>query len=251
MDLHNVHEALSAHDVDMSKSSFTNASLAASRFDDVSLAGATFTNANLSGMVLDDVNLTGASISKAKLAGMVLDDVNLTGTSISNANLSGTVLDDVNLTGALISNANVTGMRINGILVDDLMRAYRGAAGAVLYAKDLPRLRRFYEKALGFVVETTQRDHAVLVSPALRLTLVEIPAHISSSIEIVDPPRLRSESPTKLVFSTTNIAAVRAIARELGGNVLPPEREWELDAGRRCDGNDPEGNVFQLREEPA
>lgn len=221
MNLHHIREALSATDADLSKSSFTNINLAESRFTDVNLTGATFSDANLSGIVCADVNLTGASIS----------------------------------------NANVTDMRINGILVDDLMRAYRAGgehsmlrtashrAAAVLYAKDVARLRPFYENVLELEVETTASDHVILASPAFRLFIVAIPAHIASSIQIGEPPALRSESPTKLVFSTRSIAGARATARGYGGDVLPAEREWEFEGNRLCDGNDPEGNVFQLRED--
>lgn len=207
MDLHNVRTALSARDADLSKSSFLDTSLAESRFGDVNLAGATFTNTNLAGLVCVDVTLEGASIS----------------------------------------NANLAGMRINGILVEDLLRAYR-AAGVVLYAKDVARLRGFYQNVLGFALDSRQTDHVVLVSPGLRLVIVEIPKHISASIEVGDPPRLRSESPTKLIFPTASIAATREAARDHGGNILPVEREWEFDGSRVCDGNDPEGNVFQLKQ---
>lgn len=237
MDLHHVRETLSALDADLSKSSF----------DDVNLAGATFTNAKLAESRFNDVNLAGATFTNATLAKARFDDVNLAGATFTNTNLAGLTCVDVNLEGASISDANLTGMRINGILVEDLLRAYR-SAGAVVYAKDVARLEAFYQNVLGFELEAAQRDHAVLVSPALRLTIVAIPAEISSSIEISEPPRLRSESPTKLVFPTTSIASARASARNHGGEVLPVEREWEFGGSRVCDGNDPEGNVIQLRE---
>jgi uncharacterized protein YjbI with pentapeptide repeats len=85
VNIQNVHEAVVARDADMTESSFLNTKLAESRFEDVNLRGATFTNASLAGIVCTDVDLSGASIS----------------------------------------NANVSGMTINGILVDEMMRAYR------------------------------------------------------------------------------------------------------------------------------
>ena len=35
----------------------------------------------------------------------------------------------------------------------------------------------------------------------------------------------------------------------LGGELNPPDREWQLGSERICDGVDPEGNVFQVRAE--
>jgi len=45
-----------------------------------------------------------------------------------------------------------------------------------------------------------------------------------------------------------SIAASRETAAKLGGELNPPEREWEFDQAKVCDGHDPEGNVFQLRQ---
>lgn len=33
----------------------------------------------------------------------------------------------------------------------------------------------------------------------------------------------------------------------LGGELNPPDQEWQLGTTRICDGHDPEGNVFQVR----
>jgi catechol 2,3-dioxygenase-like lactoylglutathione lyase family enzyme len=215
MDLHNLRESVSVQDADMKTSSFVNAKLSGSRFDDVNLQDATFTNVNLRGAAYANVNLSGASIVNANLAGMTLD----------------------------------------GVLVDDLLRAYRlrvtraeGRAGAVVYAKNVARLQQFYRHVLGFTLVHEAGDHVVLTAPAFQLVLVGVPAAIASSIEVGDPPRLRVESPTKLTFVTTSIATVRALANGYGGAVLPSEKEWDFDGARVCDGSDPEGNVFQLRE---
>jgi uncharacterized protein YjbI with pentapeptide repeats len=215
MDSHNVRKGLSVQDADMTESSFVNTKLTKSRFDDVNLQNSTFTNVNLAGVAYVDVNLRGASIA----------------------------------------NANLTGMTVDGIPIDDMLRAYRhrekrrdGPSGAVLYVKDVTRLRQFYQHVVGFKVQHAARDHVVLASPAFQLVLVEVPSSIASSIDVTEPPRLRTESPTKLSFATADIAAVRVAAPQYGGGVLPRESEWDFDGARVCDGNDPEGNVFQLRE---
>lgn len=50
------------------------------------------------------------------------------------------------------------------------------------------------------------------------------------------------------VLAAADLAAVRVSAPEHGGGMLPRESEWDFDGVRGCDGNDPEGNLFQLRE---
>ena len=47
-----------------------------------------------------------------------------------------------------------------------------------------------------------------------------------------------------------SIAEARVRAAGLGGEVWPVDREWEATSRgfRACDGRDPEGNVFQVRE---
>jgi predicted enzyme related to lactoylglutathione lyase len=56
------------------------------------------------------------------------------------------------------------------------------------------------------------------------------------------------DTPLKLVFSVVDIAQARERAAELGGAVSPVAREWEFEGARLCDGHDPEGNIFQLRQ---
>lgn len=129
---------------------------------------------------------------------------------------------------------------------DDDRRA--PSAGAVIYAHSLPVLSAFYEGLFGLAVTERATDHVLLTSPALRLVIVAIPAHIAATFTIDSPPQLREEAAVKLVFGVDSIASVRERARAHGGRVLAPEREWEFDGYRVCDGNDPEGNVLQLRE---
>jgi predicted enzyme related to lactoylglutathione lyase len=121
-------------------------------------------------------------------------------------------------------------------------------AGAVLYAKDLARVRAFYEAVVGLRLERGDGDHVVLGSPVFQLVILGIPEDIASSIELASPPRRRSGTPIKLVFGVPSISAVRTAAAVHGGRLDPPEREWEFEGRRVCDGQDPEGNVFQLRQ---
>jgi len=121
-------------------------------------------------------------------------------------------------------------------------------AGAVLYAKDVSRVQGFYHAVLGLSVEHEERDHVILASPAFQLVLLALKEPIASSVEIESPPRRRTEVPVKLAFEIPSISAARALAPAHGGELLPPEREWNFQGYRVCDGRDPEGNVVQLRQ---
>lgn len=120
--------------------------------------------------------------------------------------------------------------------------------GAVLFAKDLPRVARFYEGVVGLAAVATESDHIVLELPHFQLVLHGIPQKIAASISITSPPQLREAVPVKLVFPVASLGAARAIAPALGGCVFPQSKEWEARGFRACDGYDPEGNVVQFRE---
>lgn len=120
--------------------------------------------------------------------------------------------------------------------------------GALLFAKDLDGLARFYERLLGLSVQRADGDHVVLASATFELIVHAIPAAIAQDITIGNPPEIREETPIKLLFPVASIADARAIAASLGGQLNPPDREWQAHGIRVCDGYDPEGNVFQLRQ---
>ena len=120
--------------------------------------------------------------------------------------------------------------------------------GALVFAVDIDRLAVFYEALLGMSVARGDRDHIVLESDSLQLVIHAIPGHIARSIVIASPPQVREDTPIKLLLPVTGIAEARAIAPSVGGRVGPVEREREAEGIRACDGVDPEGNVFQLRQ---
>jgi uncharacterized protein YjbI with pentapeptide repeats len=198
-----------------------------------------------------DANLVESRLSNANLTGSCFDDVNLQRAVFSNANFSEATFADVNLGNVSIVDAKLDGMRINGILVYDLLRAHATRGGAVLYAKDLARVQAFYRAVLGVAVEQAEDDHVVLASPGFQLVVLSMPEGIASSIEVGSPPRRRTETPVKLVFWVADIAEARAVAAQHGGELLPPEGEWDFQDCRVCDGHDPEGNVIQFRQHKA
>jgi predicted enzyme related to lactoylglutathione lyase len=208
MEIRNVRDALSVEDSDIADSHFSNTSLAKSRFDNVNLKHAIFTNANLADAAFTDIDFRGASIS----------------------------------------DANLAGMRINGILVEELIRAHASHSGAVLYAKNLTRIAAFYQAVAGLSVEHAKAGYVALVSPSFQLVVLKMPEHIAASVVIENPPERRTDTPIKLVFPIASIATARTIAPQHGGELFAPDREWEFQEAIVCDGVDPEGNVVQFRQ---
>jgi predicted enzyme related to lactoylglutathione lyase len=125
---------------------------------------------------------------------------------------------------------------------------HRGLIGAVLYAKDLDCLVEFYSSVAGIEPRSVEKRFAVLGAGPSQFVIVRIPEHIADTIEIATPPEPREDTPLKLVFGVEDIAHARNRAAELGGAINAAEREWEFEGAKVCDGYDPEGNVFRLRQ---
>ena len=123
-----------------------------------------------------------------------------------------------------------------------------GLIGAVLYARDLDRLVEFYASVAGIEPQTVEKGFATLGAGPTQFVIVRIPKRIADTIEIATPPEPREDTPLKLVFSVEDIARARERAAELGGAVNAMEREWKFEGAKVCDGHDPEGNIFQLRQ---
>jgi predicted enzyme related to lactoylglutathione lyase len=121
-------------------------------------------------------------------------------------------------------------------------------AGAVVFAKDIVRVAKFYEELFSIPPVHSERDHIVLESSQCQLVVHAIPKKIADSIEIAVPPARRTETPIKLFFFVASLAEARAKAMALGGELNPEKSEWVARGFRACDGHDPEGNVVQVRE---
>jgi predicted enzyme related to lactoylglutathione lyase len=121
-------------------------------------------------------------------------------------------------------------------------------AGAVVYAKHLRPMGRFYAEAVGLQVTEEAPGHVVLESQGFQLVLLAMPEHIALQVHIATPPVRREDTPIKLCFFVPRIASVRERALACGGELNSVEQEWQFQGHRVCDGHDPEGNVFQVRE---
>lgn len=116
---------------------------------------------------------------------------------------------------------------------------------AVLYVKDLERMKRFYGDMLG--VAPTNREWtdvwAAFDTAGVRFALHAIPAEMARNINIAFPPVPREKDPVKLIFEVKDVESERARLESLGVRIL--RRPWQ-QPGEACDAVDPEGNVFQI-----
>jgi len=117
-------------------------------------------------------------------------------------------------------------------------------AEALVFAKDLAKLRTFYHRVLGLAIIEQRDDFVRLDAGGVTLLLHAIPASYAAEIEIRDPPEARSTTPIKLIFHVDDVRATRDHLRASGAQT----RELsELGGGRStCDCLDPEGNVFRI-----
>jgi predicted enzyme related to lactoylglutathione lyase len=119
---------------------------------------------------------------------------------------------------------------------------------AVVFAKDVSKLAGFYRDVAGMKEAHRDKDHVVLDDGSFELVIHGIPKQIAAQIRIATPPEVREDTALKLCLPVRAIEQARAKAAELGGKVGPKSKEWEARGFRACDGHDPEGNVFQVRE---
>jgi catechol 2,3-dioxygenase-like lactoylglutathione lyase family enzyme len=110
---------------------------------------------------------------------------------------------------------------------------------ALLFCKDLERMVAFYEGGLGLRVLEKSPGWVELEAGGATLGLHAIPGQLAAEIEVTTPPAPRSEAPTKLIFEADDLTLARGRATAHGAVM------FEVRGGR-CDGLDPEGNVFQL-----
>ncbi len=119
-------------------------------------------------------------------------------------------------------------------------------AGALIYAHDLARLAGFYESFLAMRRFHDGDGYVVLESADAQLVIHAIPSHIAATFTIASPPELREDAAIKLFFTVPSLAAARAAAPALGGDVFADE--WSGGTFKARNARDPEGNIFQVRE---
>lgn len=117
---------------------------------------------------------------------------------------------------------------------------------AVVFVRDVARVSAFYRDLASMRVVSGDAKHSVLELDGFQLTVHALhgEAPAGSDPGLAAP---RENSYVKLCFPVKSLAAARALAASRGGAILPAEREWEARGFRACDGQDPEGNVIQVR----
>ena len=121
------------------------------------------------------------------------------------------------------------------------------SAGLFLYALDLERLAAFYEAILGLVRAHATPGLVVMGSHELQLVVHAIPPAIAATIVLTDPPERREDTALKFFFTVASLDQAQALAPSLGGTVLA--ERWTWGGFTACNAVDPEGNIFQLRED--
>src|SRR5690242_20132230 len=113
---------------------------------------------------------------------------------------------------------------------------------AMLYVKDLGRMKRFYGEMLGHAPshQVSTDGWATFNTGVVQLALNAIPAEIAQAIEIAVPPIGRESSAVKLVFEVDDVELERARLESLG--IQTVRRSWQKP-GEACDAVDPEGNI--------
>ena len=117
----------------------------------------------------------------------------------------------------------------------------------ILYVQDVDRLASFYRDAFGLaIVEEIKGEWAVLQAGACELAL----HRVGRPYRVPDASSWKVESNAKLVLTVDrDLEDLRA---ELVAKGVPMRqiKAYPGLTGPLCDGEDPEGNVFQLAQAP-
>ena len=119
-------------------------------------------------------------------------------------------------------------------------------AGLFVYAVDATRVARFYQNVVGMEILHERGDLIVLQSPDIQLLVHKIPAAIANGISIEVPPIRRENTALKFFFTVQSLDSARNSAGEYNGEIF--NETWDGPGFIACNGIDPEGNVFQIRE---
>ncbi len=120
------------------------------------------------------------------------------------------------------------------------------ASRIIVFVKDIQVMASFYQDVLGLspiVSDETSADFIVLDAGAIELCLHKIPTEFATHIHIENPAQARDATPLKLVFTVDDVAAYRDALLLKG---VPMQARMHGDTYDYCDGNDPEGNIFQI-----
>ncbi|MGW8367704.1 MAG: VOC family protein [Gammaproteobacteria bacterium] len=119
---------------------------------------------------------------------------------------------------------------------------------AVLFAKNLEKLVRFYTEALGLTKGASDDSHAVLTCRDFELIIHQIPQPAADHVRIEQPPVRRSGSAMRLDYRVVDLEGSRERSKQLGGIIDEQPPEWAQGDANFVLGHDPEGNPFGVSE---
>lgn len=143
-------EKLDLTKVDISGSKWQEVNAEGLEINNVSLANTKINNVNMRRMILNDINMEECTITDANFSNAVIDHVHLFGTEFRNivlpiegdgnfkqdgqyksisfkdSHLAEGQLMNCDLTNMEIIDCDITGLKINGILIDELIRNKQG-----------------------------------------------------------------------------------------------------------------------------
>jgi predicted enzyme related to lactoylglutathione lyase len=118
----------------------------------------------------------------------------------------------------------------------------------VLFVADIDRVASFYREVGGMQRVAGDREHAVLETDGFQLVVHQQKGEPGAVRGSHGGVSVREDACWKLCLPVPSIEAARSRAAMLDGFIKPARYEWPAPGFRACDGNDPEGNVFQVRE---
>ena len=121
----------------------------------------------------------------------------------------------------------------------------------VLFCSDVAKVTEFYESLAAMRRVSGDASHAVLELAGFQLVVHGLRGEPGVRADRAGQVPIRQDSYVKVCLPVASLAAARARAATLGGQVYPADKEWQARGFRACDGYDPEGNVFQVRENAA
>ncbi len=122
------------------------------------------------------------------------------------------------------------------------------APSAVVFCSDVARVTEFYESVAEMRRISGDTSHTVLEVAGFQLVVHGLRGEPGVQADAAGQVPIRRDSYVKVCLPVASLAGARERAAALGGQVYPADKEWQARGFRACDGHDPEGNVFQLRE---
>src|ERR1700722_16789861 len=136
--VHHSTARIEATEFNLEGSEFTKGTLRNSHLKNIMLSGTVIDDVNGSDMKIINANLSDLEIEGAQIGGAFIHNIGMPPKGhpfynpnprqrpvrFENCNLHGSTITNCNLENLVIDDCNVTGVKINGILLEDLLKAY-------------------------------------------------------------------------------------------------------------------------------